>query len=125
MSTTKAFELDLSNYNLTLQAGAGQESLSNGVGNPRIHHVVGNFGVFGTTLEKALPTGGLANVTFGDPTNQGITPGTNIFSNFSQRNVFSGGLTPQWAPNLTFGLQQPLLQGFGTGLNALLPQHEQ
>ena len=35
----------------------------------------------------------------------------------------SGGLTPQWAPNLTFGLQQPLLQGFGTGLNALLPQH--
>lgn len=47
-SLKKKLLIDFSNYNLTLQAGAGKESLSNGVGNPRISHIVGNFGVYGT-----------------------------------------------------------------------------
>src|SRR5207302_4994003 len=45
-SLKKKLLIDLTNYNLTLQAGAGVESLSNGIGNPRIKHVVGNFGIF-------------------------------------------------------------------------------
>lgn len=40
--------IDVSNYNITLQAGAGVESLSKGLGLPRASHVVGNFGVFGS-----------------------------------------------------------------------------
>lgn len=44
----KKLLIDFSNYNLTLQAGGGRESLSNGIGNPRISHVVGDFGVYGS-----------------------------------------------------------------------------
>lgn len=40
--------LDLSNYNLTLQGGAGVESLSLGAGLGRTGHIVGNFGVYGS-----------------------------------------------------------------------------
>lgn len=40
--------LDLSNYNVTFQGGAGVQSLSNGVGVPRTTHTVGNFGIFGS-----------------------------------------------------------------------------
>jgi len=40
--------IDPSNYLVTFQAGAGQESISNGVGKPRTHHIVGNFGIYGS-----------------------------------------------------------------------------
>lgn len=40
--------IDFSNYNLTFQAGAGVESLSNGVSLPRTKHIVGNFGIYGS-----------------------------------------------------------------------------
>lgn len=40
--------VDFSNYNLTFQAGAGRESLTNGIGNPRISHIVGDFGIYGS-----------------------------------------------------------------------------
>lgn len=40
--------IDLTNYNLTFQAGAGRESLSNGVSLPRTYHIVGNFGIYGS-----------------------------------------------------------------------------
>jgi hypothetical protein len=40
--------IDLTNYNVTFQAGAGRESLASAVvGASRTTHVVGNFGVFG------------------------------------------------------------------------------
>lgn len=38
--------IDLSNYNLTFQAGAGVESLFNGAGTSRKSHIVGNFGLY-------------------------------------------------------------------------------
>lgn len=37
--------VDLTNYNLTLQAGAGVKSTFNGIGVPRVQHIVGDFGV--------------------------------------------------------------------------------
>lgn len=40
--------VDLTNYNVTFQGGAGKESVSNGVGLSRTGHLVGNFGVFGS-----------------------------------------------------------------------------
>ena len=40
--------IDTSNYNVTFQAGAGEESLSNGLSQPRTKHIVGNFGVYGS-----------------------------------------------------------------------------
>jgi hypothetical protein len=40
--------VDLSNYNVTFQGGAGRESVSNGVGLPRTSSTVGNFGIFGS-----------------------------------------------------------------------------
>lgn len=41
--------VDLSNYNVTLQAGAGKESLSNATaGGPRVSHIIGNFGAYGS-----------------------------------------------------------------------------
>lgn len=40
--------IDLSNYNVTLQGGAGRESLSNGIGKPRSYRTVGNFGAYGS-----------------------------------------------------------------------------
>jgi outer membrane protein TolC len=83
----------------------------------------GQFTAWGLTLEKALPTGGLADITFGSPTNQGINPGTNFYSNFVTRNFFSGTLNPQYTPDLAFKFQQPLLQNFGTDINSLLAQH--
>ena len=102
-----AVEANLARYDTVLRGVLGWNTSDNVTGSSAAFRN-GNFGVGGVSLEKALPTGGLTNITLGDPTNQGITPGTNIFSNFSQRNVFSGGLTPQWAPNLTVGFQQPL-----------------
>jgi hypothetical protein len=39
---------DLTNYNVTFQAGAGRESLAGPiVGGPRTYHVIGNFGIYG------------------------------------------------------------------------------
>lgn len=40
--------IDLTNYNVTFQGGAGRESVSNGAGASRTSHTVGNFGVFGS-----------------------------------------------------------------------------
>ena len=40
--------IDLTNYNITLQAGGGVESIFKGAGNARAQHVVGDFGIFGS-----------------------------------------------------------------------------
>lgn len=40
--------IDLSNYNVTFQGGAGRESLYAGIGAARTYQTVGNFGVYGS-----------------------------------------------------------------------------
>jgi hypothetical protein len=40
--------IDLTNYNVTFQGGAGRESVSNGAGVSRTSSTVGNFGIFGS-----------------------------------------------------------------------------
>lgn len=45
-SVRSHLNIDLTNYNLTFQGGAGVESLWNGVDLPRTDKVVGNFGIY-------------------------------------------------------------------------------
>src|SRR5262249_11098856 len=82
----------------------------------------GNTVLAGTKLEKALPTGGVADITFGSDPLQGLGAAP-FYSSFAQRNVLTGTLAQQYTPNLVFGFSQPLLRDFGTDINALLPVH--
>lgn len=63
--------IDVSNYNVTLQAGAGKESLANPNG-PRTTHIIGNFGVYGS---YPMP-GGHSQIGLGYKWIVG--PGTNV-----------------------------------------------
>jgi outer membrane protein TolC len=62
----------------------------------------------GTTLEKPLPTGGTAGITF------------NLAS---QWNTPASPINPAIQPSIQFIFEQPLLQGFGVDINQLLPAH--
>src|SRR6266404_6351912 len=46
-SLKKKLVFDTTNYLVTFQAGAGRESLSQGIGLPRTSHIVGDFGIYG------------------------------------------------------------------------------
>lgn len=63
---------------------------------------------FGTSLEKPLPTGGTAGITF------------NLAS---QWNTPASPINPAVQPSIQFIFEQPLLQGFGVDINQLLPAH--
>jgi outer membrane protein TolC len=63
---------------------------------------------FNSTLEKPLPTGGVAGITFGLS---------------SQWNNPPSAINPAIAPSVQFIFEQPLLQGFGVEINQLLPSH--
>jgi outer membrane protein TolC len=63
---------------------------------------------FGTSLEKPLPTGGTAGITF------------NLAS---QWNTPQSPINPAVQPSIQFIFEQPLLQGFGVEINQLLPAH--
>jgi outer membrane protein TolC len=63
---------------------------------------------FGTSLEKPLPTGGTAGITF------------NLAS---QWNTPQSPINPAVQPSIQFIFEQPLLQGFGDEINQLLPAH--
>jgi len=61
---------------------------------------------FETKLEKLLPTGGVAGITF-----------STDYTLVNQPPVDPGTLNPTYLPRLTFSLEQPLLRGFGTAIN--------
>lgn len=61
-----------------------------------------------TALVKPLPTGGLANITFTTDYE---------FSNLNPR------VNPAYRPTIQLGFEQPLLQGFGVGINQLTESH--
>ncbi len=63
---------------------------------------------FSTGLEKPLPTGGVAGITF------------NIASNW---NTPPSAINPAIQPSLQFQFEQPLLQGFGIEINQLRDSH--
>jgi outer membrane protein TolC len=63
---------------------------------------------FNSTLEKPLPTGGAAGITFGLS---------------SQWNTPASPINPAIQPSVQFLFEQPLLQGFGVEINQLLPAH--
>jgi len=63
---------------------------------------------FNSTLEKPLPTGGVAGITFGLS---------------SQWNAPASPINPAVQPSVQFIFEQPLLQGFGVEINQLLPAH--
>ena len=62
-------------------------------------------------LVKPLPTGGVAGITFRTDYE---------FSNISAR---FGRLNPSYTPSLQFSFEQPLLRGFGIGINQLRDTH--
>lgn len=69
---------------------------------------------FSTRLDKPLPSGGLAGITF------------NVdYSKFAQipQNQASGFVNPNYTPRLTFSFQQPLLRQFGVEVNQLNDFH--
>ena len=63
---------------------------------------------FNSSLEKPLPTGGTAGITF------------NLSS---QWNTPASPINPAVQPSIQFAFEQPLLQGFGVDINQLLPAH--
>ncbi len=63
---------------------------------------------FNTSLEKPLPTGGTAGITFGLS---------------SQWNTPASPINPAVQPNIQFIFEQPLLEGFGVEINQLLSAH--
>jgi len=63
---------------------------------------------FNSSLEKPLPTGGTAGITF------------NLSS---QWNTPASPINPAVQPSIQFAFEQPLLQGFGVEINQLLPAH--
>jgi outer membrane protein TolC len=65
-------------------------------------------GSFSTGLEKPLPTGGVAGITF---------------NTTSAWNVPGSVINPVFQPSLQFQLEQPLLQGFGIEINQLRDSH--
>jgi outer membrane protein TolC len=115
-------EINLARYDAVIRSVAGfntQDQVTNTAGALRN----GAFFPWGVSVEKANAYGGLTNITFGSPTNQGITPATNFYSSFAQKNVISGTLNPVYTPNLSMAYEQPLLFGFGPTINSILPQH--
>ncbi len=67
---------------------------------------------FYSTLAKPLPTGGVVGVTYSTDYLYLINPPVGQF----------GVVNPSYIPKLTIGFEQPLLRGFGTDINQLLPQ---
>lgn len=67
-----------------------------------------DIGAFQSALLKPLPTGGLAGITFNTDYE---------LSNLNPR------VNPAYRPTLNLSFEQPLLQGFGVGMNQLLEQH--
>jgi outer membrane protein TolC len=67
-----------------------------------------NLANFNTSLVKALPSGGVAGITFGT---------TYELSNLNPR------VNPSYRPTLEFAVEQPLLQGFGTEINQIRAAH--
>jgi outer membrane protein TolC len=63
---------------------------------------------FNSSLEKPLPTGGTAGITF------------NLSS---QWNTPQSPINPAVQPSIQFAFEQPLLQGFGVEINQLLSAH--
>jgi outer membrane protein TolC len=115
-------EASLARYDVVSRSILGFNTQDQPTGSSRSFNN-GQFTAFGTSLEKANPYGGLANITFGSPTNQGVNPGTNFYSKFTNPSVISGTINPQYTPDLRFAYTQPLLRNFGPDINSLLPQH--
>ena len=67
---------------------------------------------FSSRIEKPLPTGGLANITF-----------STDYSKFSSTSSQAGFVNPNYTPRLSFGFDQPLLRFFGVEINQLLDSH--
>jgi outer membrane protein TolC len=70
----------------------------------------GQTASFVTGIVKGLATGGTAGITFGTDYRTLSNPPTGTFT----------VLNPQYTTRLTFGIEQPLLQNFGTSINQLL-----
>jgi outer membrane protein TolC len=83
----------------------------------------GTFDALGTSLSKPLPTGGLAEITLGSETNQGLTPTTFFYNKFSESNFATGTLPQQYSPQVRLDFTQPLLKYFGADVENLLPVH--
>jgi outer membrane protein TolC len=75
---------------------------------PSLGDVTADNVSFNSTLEKPLPTGGVAGITFGLS---------------SQWNNPASPINPAIQPSVQFIFEQPLLQGFGVEINQLLPAH--
>jgi outer membrane protein TolC len=68
----------------------------------------GELANFFATLAKPLPSGGVVGVTYSTDYQLVNSP-------------FYTGFNPSYVPKVTVGFEQPLLRGFGTEINQLLP----
>lgn len=70
---------------------------------------------FQSSIIKALPSGGVANVSF-------LTDYRNVNTNllFPGTAQFSAPMNPEWSARVSFGFEQPLWRDFGSDINSLL-----
>jgi outer membrane protein TolC len=115
-------EASLSRYDAVVRTFANFSTVdlpSNVFGNQN-----GQFTQVGGSIEKALPTGGVANITFGN-----TPPGSISNADFASRNTnfYSRFVNPAlpsgYNPTLSFNYSQPLLKFFGPEINSLLETH--
>lgn len=67
---------------------------------------------FSSRLDKPLPSGGLAGITF------------NVdYSKFNSTSAQAGFVNPNYTPRVTFSFQQPLLRQFGVEINQMNDFH--
>jgi outer membrane protein TolC len=126
--TQTDIEASLSRYDVVMRSIVGFHTVDQNPG-PSANGVINNgsagngqFTDFGVSLEKALPTGGLASITFGSPTNQNTSnTAQNFYSRFANQSVISG--VNGYTPDLRFSFNQPLLHNFGPDINSLLQAH--
>jgi hypothetical protein len=77
-------------------------------GNSGVNTIIQQQATYTGTLLKPLPSGGVAEVTF-----------TNAYENTN----LPARVNPSYTPGLVFGIEQPLLQGFGTEINQIRASH--
>jgi outer membrane protein TolC len=120
-------EASLARYDAVARSFVGFNTVNTNPSASQVQQPNGQFAQFGIGVEKALPTGGVANITFGNTLPGTLADGDftsnrspNFYSKFTS-SAFSSA--DGYTPDLHFGFSQPILKFFGPEVNSLLVTH--